>query len=65
VLIQALESGRLLSGVSRWSIVEDRMRDAFADIWTDMNASPGEPVENILAHRLEPVIKRLDITLSQ
>jgi multiple sugar transport system substrate-binding protein len=64
MFVRALETGCVLPGVPQWSIIEERLKDAFAAIWNDLHTGSNVPVESVILRHLEPAVKRLEMTLA-
>ena len=63
VLAQSLRVGRYLPVGPLWGMVENRLTEAFPLIWDAVLAEEKPDIEAIVRSYLEPVAKRLNITL--
>lgn len=63
VMVQALLSGRSFPVIRRWGLVEEKLNQAFIQIWDDLADNLDPDVEDILARSLEPLAQRLNYLL--
>jgi ABC-type glycerol-3-phosphate transport system substrate-binding protein len=64
VLVQALQVGRSIPNILRWSIVEDKLTETFAKIWMEIKCQPEQPLNAIISEHLKPLAQRLNRTLA-
>lgn len=65
VMVQALKHGKLMPNVPRWTIIEDRLMDAFAVISQDILQQGSSQISQTVDKRLKTVAARLNMVLSQ
>lgn len=65
VITQALKTGRSLPEIGLWGLIEDRLAHAIPKIWDDIFASPNPDLEELYDEHVTPLVRRLNITLSQ
>ena len=63
-LVRALKSGRTTSHHRLWSLVEEKVNVALHEIWNQVLQSPEPDLEAVLTAHLEPISRRLDLTLN-
>lgn len=61
---QALEYGRSIPHSLRWGVIEERLADAFAEIWQVILADPTVDILAVVEDRLIPLAARLDRMLA-
>jgi multiple sugar transport system substrate-binding protein len=64
VMARALRAGRAFPLFARWGLIEDSLVDALGQIWTDILGNPNPDVEAIVQRQLEPLARRLNLTLA-
>jgi multiple sugar transport system substrate-binding protein len=62
---QAVKAGRTVPITRTWGLMEDRLAAEFASVWQAFFDNPSLDLVTVLAHRLEPLAKRLDQVLAQ
>lgn len=62
--VQVLKDGRSIPPALRWGVIEDRLADAFAEIWQVILADPNVDILALVQDRLIPLAARLDRTLA-
>ena len=65
VITQALKQGRSFPALPTWGTVEDKVIPALNDIWRDLLADPTAEVETVIRKNIEPMARRLEITLQR
>jgi len=60
---QGLERGRSFPSLTLWGLVEDKLNEAFSQLWADLLANSDLDLEQAIAEHLEPMAQRLDLTL--
>jgi multiple sugar transport system substrate-binding protein len=65
VLYKALSQGRILPAVPLWGMIEDKLIGAINAVWTDLLTGDEQlETEQVIAQHFEPVINRLNLSLS-
>jgi multiple sugar transport system substrate-binding protein len=64
LLARGLQRGRSFPGVPLWGLVEERLNEAYSDLWAEILSEPGLDLERTIAARLRPLARELDLTLS-
>lgn len=63
---RGLKTGRVFPITRSWGLMEDRLANALAGLWRDvLNDPSGVDLDAVIARRLEPLAKRLDLVLGQ
>ena len=62
-IYQAFENGRGLPAVPLWGMVEDKLKNSIYLIWKDLLTNPKANVDQAIQTYLEPIVKRLNISL--
>lgn len=65
VIVQALNHGKLMPNVPRWTIIEDRLMDAVAVISQDILQQESSQISQTVDKRLKTIAARLNMVLSQ
>jgi multiple sugar transport system substrate-binding protein len=60
-----LRGGRPLPVSPLWGLVESKLVNTFANIWTAIQAAPQPDVESLVNRYLDPLTRRLNITLAE
>lgn len=63
ILVKTILSGRAYGASPFWNIVEERLSRAIVQLWPEYFATPGVDANAFLATRLEPLARRINITL--
>ena len=63
VLLDALQNGRVPIIFPLWGMVEDKLSNSFAQVWSEVAAHPRYRLEAVLTRHLEGLARRLDFTL--
>lgn len=63
-MIQTLRSGRAFRQAPNWGLVEDRLHRALIAVWQELCASPTPDLDRALSRHLDPLVRRLETTLS-
>jgi len=63
VMVRALLSGRSFPIIRRWGLIEEKLNQAFIQIWDDIAAHPDQDLSVILIRWLEPLAQRLNYLL--
>ena len=64
-LFQALNTGRTYRPMRLWSVMEDRLVQALSSVWDSFYTDPQQDVYPLLEETLNPLARRLQLTLSQ
>jgi multiple sugar transport system substrate-binding protein len=64
VMVEALRTGRSYPPLLRWGMVEERLSTALTQIWDEVLADPGQDLDEVIARHLEPLARRLEVTLA-
>jgi multiple sugar transport system substrate-binding protein len=64
LVARGLRRGRSFPGVPLWGLVEERLNEAFDDLWSEVLSEPGLDLETTIAARLSPLARELNLTLS-
>lgn len=62
-VLDGLQSGRSLPSITLWGLVEDKLADASARIWSDLLDGVDVNVEQVIHRHLDPLAERLNLTL--
>lgn len=62
---QSLMTGRDMPYIRLWGLIEDKLSQAFSEIWRMILETPEPDIKKIVEDVLAPVEKRLNITLAQ
>jgi multiple sugar transport system substrate-binding protein len=65
VMGEALRAGRTYPTLPMWGLVEERLSNALIQIWAAVIANPDQGVDAVIIQRLEPLSRRLELTLSE
>ncbi len=65
VTASGMGNGRGFLVTRTWGLMEDRLTNEFAALWKDSFTQPDQALEAVIARRLEPLAKRLDLVLGQ
>jgi hypothetical protein len=65
VVLQALKTGRSLSNLGVWGLIEDRLVNVIPKLWDDILASPQPDLEALYDKHISPLINRLNIILAK
>lgn len=63
--IQAVRQSRSLPAMRSWGIVQDKLTIAFGELWAEVLSQPDLDLRAAIQRRLEPLAKRLDLSLRQ
>ena len=63
VMVRALLSGRSFPVIRRWGLIEEKLNQAFIQIWDDIAAHPDQDLSVSLIRWLEPLAQRLNYLL--
>jgi hypothetical protein len=63
MLVETIRSGRSYGASPFWNSVEDRLARLLVQLWSEYFATPGVDANAFLAARLEPLAKRINVTL--
>ena len=63
VVAQGLEMGRSFPSVPLWGLVEEKLNEVLGHLWADLLANPSLDLEEAVAEHLEPLARRLNVTL--
>ena len=63
VLAQGLKVGRSFPSVPLWGLVEEKLNEVLGHLWADLLVSPSLDLEKAVAEHLEPLARRLNVTL--
>lgn len=63
--VKGLRTGRSFPLTPLWGLVEERLSTELAHLWSDVLADPGLDLDSAISRRLEPLARKLDLTLSQ
>jgi multiple sugar transport system substrate-binding protein len=63
-LVQAAKNGRTTSHHRLWSLVEEKINGGLHEIWAEVLKQPDLDLDAAVASHLEPVRRRLDLTLN-
>jgi multiple sugar transport system substrate-binding protein len=61
--IQSLQSGKPFPTMRLWGAVEEKLINEIAKIWADRFSNPDEDLNSCLHKHLDPIVKRLNLTL--
>lgn len=65
---EVITSGRSLPDTPLWGMIEDRLTVAIGEIWKEICTAPGhlkpETLRSLITNKLEPVARRLDLSLA-
>ena len=64
-LAARFETGRSYPAVSLWGVVERRLPRTLADIWEAHLQNPDEDLDDLLRKHIDPLAKRIAITLKR
>jgi multiple sugar transport system substrate-binding protein len=64
VLAEALKHGRAHTAIACWGLVEERLTVALNGIWAEIRRQPDRDLDALMAQYLEPLARRLAITLA-
>ncbi len=62
--VQAIKSGRTTSHHRLWSLLEEKVNAGLHEIWVEIMKQPDLDLEGVVMARLEPIRRRLDLTLN-
>jgi len=63
VVAQGLKMGRSFPSVPLWGLVEEKLNEVLGHLWADLLADPHLNLEKAVAEHLEPLARRLNLTL--
>ncbi|MGC1377911.1 MAG: extracellular solute-binding protein [Anaerolineales bacterium] len=63
MLVETIRTGRSYGASPFWNSVEDRLARLLVQLWSEYFATPGVDANAFLAARLEPLAKRINVTL--
>jgi multiple sugar transport system substrate-binding protein len=63
VVAQGLKMGRSFPSVPLWGLVEEKLNEVLGHLWADLLADPHLDLEKAVAEHLEPLARRLNLTL--
>lgn len=63
--IQAIRQSRSLPAMRSWGIIGDKLTLEFGALWTEVLLKPDLDLEAAIQRRLEPLARRLDLSLRQ
>jgi multiple sugar transport system substrate-binding protein len=63
--IEGLKTGRSFPVTRAWGLMEDRLTRELSLLWTDVFNNPGCDLLALIAKRLDPLARRLDLVLGQ
>ncbi len=64
IFYQVLQTGRTLSRVSVWGMIEEKLKIEISLIWDEIFSTPDPDIEVIVRKHLVPLARRLNITLA-
>ncbi|HLF26008.1 MAG TPA: extracellular solute-binding protein [Anaerolineae bacterium] len=64
VMQDALRIGRGFPSVSMWGLIEDGLLNAFSWLWEDIATHPNIDVDAAAREHIEPLVRRLNLTLN-
>jgi len=62
--VRGLKTGRSFTITRSWGLMEDRLTNVLAGLWADILAQPDLNLEAVIAGKIEPLAKRLDLALN-
>lgn len=65
MLVETIRSGRSYGASPFWNILEDRLSRLLVQLWPEYFQNPGVDANAFLAARLEPLARRINITLEE
>lgn len=63
LVARGLQRGRSFRSVPLWGLVEERLNEAFGDLWAEILAGPDLDLETTIAARMRPLARDLDLAL--
>lgn len=63
LVARGLQRGRSFPGVPLWGLVEERLNEAFSDMWSEVLSQPDLDLDRTIAARVKPLAHELDLTL--
>ena len=64
VLIRSLQQGRTHARLSIWGLIEERLTNALAQIWSEVRANPDQDKAALITKHIDPLARRLEATLT-
>ena len=65
VMSEGIKTGRSFPAFSAWGLIEDSLTTEIAHLWAALRSNPALDLDAAMIERLEPLARRLDLTLSQ
>jgi multiple sugar transport system substrate-binding protein len=63
-MVQALKTGQTFPQISLWGLIEEKLALALDKIWEEILSVPHPDIDAILNRNLDPLVQRLEFTLS-
>ena len=63
VMAQGLKAGRSFPSIPLWGLVEEKLNEVLGHLWADLLADPHLDLEKAITEHLEPLARRLSLTL--
>jgi hypothetical protein len=61
--LESMQRGRSFPTMRLWGAVEDKLRVGLSSIWADLFVDPNQDLDACIHKHLDPLAKRLNITL--